>query len=110
MQSLEQLKSELESLDENEKIQYLENFRKSINTLSPLGKQPINLVQWVDIDKVQANDYNPNSVAGEEMNLLYVSILHDGYTQPVVTIYDKDIDKYIIIDGFHRYFTCKNKS
>jgi hypothetical protein len=57
---------------------------------------------------VQANDYNPNSVASQEMHLLYTSILHDGYTQPVVTIYDEDIGKYVIIDGFHRYFTCKN--
>jgi len=40
--------------------------------------------------------------------LLYTSILHDGYTQPVVTIYDEELDKYVIIDGFHRYFTCKN--
>ncbi len=42
------------------------------------------------------------------MGLLYTSILHDGYTQPVVTIYDDVKDKYIIIDGFHRYFTCKS--
>lgn len=37
------------------------------------------------------------------MKLLYISIREDGYTQPVVTIYDKEIDKYVIIDGFHRY-------
>ena len=42
------------------------------------------------------------------MGLLYTSILHDGYTQPVVTIYDEEQKKYIIIDGFHRYFTCKS--
>jgi len=39
---------------------------------------------------------------------LYKSIKHDGYTQPVVTIYDEAKDEYIIVDGFHRYFTCKN--
>lgn len=65
--------------------------------------QPVSKVIWVDINKVQANDYNPNSVATSEMRLLYTSILQDGFTQPVVTIYDKDLDKYIIIDGFHRY-------
>tara|TARA_B110000881_G_C18556613_1_gene507303 strand:+ start:813 stop:1382 length:570 start_codon:yes stop_codon:yes gene_type:complete len=69
---------------------------------------PVNDVQWVPIEKVQANDYNPNSVAGEEMRLLYVSIAQDGYTQPIVTIYDEQIDKFIIVDGFHRYFTAKN--
>ena len=71
-------------------------------------KQPITKVEWIDRDSLKANDYNPNNVASQEMHLLYTSILHDGYTQPVVTIYDEDKGKYIIIDGFHRYFTCKN--
>jgi len=75
--------------------------------LSPLNSQPIDFVRWVPIGQVQANDYNPNSVAKSEMRLLYTSILHDGYTQPVVTIWDEKIKKYIIVDGFHRYFTCK---
>lgn len=73
-------------------------------------KQPIDLVRWIPVEKVQPNDYNPNSVAKIEMGLLYKSIKHDGYTQPVVTIYDGSIDKYIIVDGFHRYFTCKNNA
>ena len=68
--------------------------------------QPIDLVKWVPIKDVQPNDYNPNSVAKVEMGLLYKSIKHDGYTQPIVTIYDEDIKKYVIVDGFHRYFTC----
>jgi len=69
---------------------------------------PINKVLWVPIDQVQANDYNPNSVATNEMTLLYTSISHDGYTQPIVTIYDEKIKKYIIVDGFHRYTTARN--
>lgn len=71
-------------------------------------KQPIDNVIWVDINDVVPNDYNPNSVASTEMQLLYSSILHDGYTQPIVTIYDKITKKYVIVDGFHRYFTGKN--
>ena len=58
----------------------------------------------------KANDYNPNSVASIEMELLYVSISHDGYTQPIVTVYDKELGKYIIVDGFHRYFIAKAKA
>ena len=69
--------------------------------------QPINNVIWVPIEQVQSNHYNPNSVAKSEMRLLYTSIKHDGYTQPVVTIYDKKLNKYIIIDGFHRYAIMK---
>ncbi len=69
--------------------------------------QPIDFVRWVPIDQVQANDYNPNSVAHTEMRLLYTSILHDGYTQPIVTIWDNVLQKYVIVDGFHRYFVMK---
>lgn len=72
-----------------------------------MKEHPIHNVQWVHIDKVKANNYNPNSVAKNEMNLLYTSIKQDGYTQPVVTIYDKKNDKYIIVDGFHRYSIMK---
>lgn len=76
--------------------------------MSDIPKQPISDVQWVSIDLVEPNDYNPNSVAGQEMKLLHTSIKHDGYTQPIVTIYDEEKKKYVIVDGFHRYFTCKN--
>ena len=70
--------------------------------------QPVNSVLWVNINDVEANDYNPNSVAPREMQLLYTSIKHDGYTQPVVTVYDEDRQKYVIVDGFHRYFVMKS--
>lgn len=71
-------------------------------------KHPISDVRWVPIDDVEPNDYNPNAVASKEMKLLYTSIKHDGYTQPIVTIWDEERQKYVIVDGFHRYYTCKN--
>ena len=64
---------------------------------------PVLNVKMVSIDKVVANDYNPNKVATPEMELLKHSIEEDGYTQPIVTYYDKENDKYIVVDGFHRY-------
>jgi ParB-like chromosome segregation protein Spo0J len=70
-------------------------------------KLPIMNVKLVDIDKIIANDYNPNKVATPEMKLLELSILEDGYTQPIVTYYDAEQDKYIIVDGFHRYTVGK---
>ena len=76
--------------------------------MSDIPNQPISDVLWVSVDDVEPNDYNPNTVAGQEMKLLHTSIKHDGYTQPIVTIYDKEKKKYVIVDGFHRYFTCKN--
>lgn len=71
-------------------------------------KSPVYAVKAVPIEKVTANDYNPNSVAPPEMELLETSIWEDGYTQPVVTVYDKERDMYIVVDGFHRFLTLKN--
>lgn len=66
-------------------------------------KSPVYNVQAIPLERIQANDYNPNSVARPEMDLLYESILNDGYTMPIVCYYNKDTDKYIIVDGFHRH-------
>ena len=63
---------------------------------------PINEVLWVPHEKVVPNDYNPNSVATNEMLLLHTSIMADGYTQPIVTVRDEENDRYIVVDGFHR--------
>lgn len=67
---------------------------------------PVYNVLRVPLDKVKANDYNPNAVAPPEMELLETSIWEDGYTQPVVTFYDKEQDMYIVVDGFHRFTVC----
>lgn len=69
----------------------------------PAHQHPITHARWVPLEEVQANDYNPNSVARQEMRLLHTSIAADGYTQPVVVIWDDDLGKYVIVDGFHRY-------
>lgn len=71
-------------------------------------KSPVYNVIAVEVGKIQANAYNPNSVASPEMKLLYESILNDGYTMPIVCYYLPEIDKYEIVDGFHRY-TIINK-
>ncbi len=96
-----------EIVDTREKIAFLEDLRAFIHKISPQNSQPVNFVRWIPIEKVHANDYNPNSVAKNEMRLLYVSISHDGYTQPVVTVYDEAKDQYVIVDGFHRYTTMR---
>lgn len=69
---------------------------------------PVYGVRRVPIEQVTANDYNPNSVAPPEMALLETSIWEDGYTQPVVVVYDSDNDKYVVVDGFHRYCTLRD--
>jgi ParB-like chromosome segregation protein Spo0J len=69
---------------------------------------PVSNVLWVDADLVQANDYNPNSVAPPEMRLLELSIEQDGYTQPIVT-WLRDDGVYEVVDGFHRHRVGKEK-
>lgn len=66
-------------------------------------KSPVYKIKAIPIEKISPNDYNPNTVAPPEMKLLYDSIKEDGYTMPIVCYYDKENDKYIIVDGFHRY-------
>lgn len=65
-------------------------------------RHPVSRVRWVPVEQVKANDYNPNSVAPPEMELLQLSIETDGYTQPIVT-WQTGPDAYEVIDGFHRY-------
>jgi len=78
--------------------------------VSPFRSQPIGNVRWIPMEKVVSNDYNPNSVATREMSLLYTSILHDGYTQPVVVVFDPAKYLYVIVDGFHRYTTMRRNA
>jgi len=68
---------------------------------------PVYNVKAIPLEKITANEYNPNRVAPPEMKLLELSIWEDGYTQPVVCYYDKEADQYIIVDGFHRYTVMK---
>ncbi len=70
-------------------------------------QSPVYHVRAVPVEKVIANNYNPNVVAPPEMKLLELSIWEDGFTMPCVCYYEEDNDKYIIVDGFHRYTVLK---
>lgn len=63
-----------------------------------IEKQPVNSVKWVPRGKLRANNWNPNAVAPPELELLKLSIMEDGWTQPIVVLPD-----HTIIDGFHRW-------
>lgn len=68
---------------------------------------PVYSVKAVPLEKVVANNYNPNVVAPPEMRLLELSIWEDGFTMPCVCYYNAEKDKYILVDGFHRYRVLK---
>lgn len=97
---LEQLCAEIAALPEGEKIAALNEARKALHEISPFSGEPVDCVLWVPADQVEANDYNPNTVAPPEMRLLELSIGEDGYTQPIVA-WGKN-NYYEVVDGFHR--------
>ena len=65
-------------------------------------------VVLVPAEKVRANNYNPNNVPKNNMELLLQSLIDNGFCFPIVTIYDEEVDEYVIIDGFHRYTILKD--
>ena len=91
----------LSGLDLDEKIIAINSIRAALHDISPFKNEPVDFVKWVKNQEVYANDYNPNSVAPPEMELLERSISADGYTQPIVTW--PTPEGIEVIDGFHRH-------
>lgn len=96
----DEIVSRIAGLPLAEKIEALNAVRARLHEISPFRGEPVDFVRWVPADSVVSNDYNPNSVAPPEMELLRVSIAADGYTQPIVTMPDDGSN--VVIDGFHR--------
>lgn len=91
----------LADLPEDDRIDVINEIRLALREHSPMRREPVDCVLWVDADRVQANDYNPNVVAPPEMRLLQLSIMADGYTQPIVA-WPVEEGRYEVVDGFHR--------
>jgi ParB-like chromosome segregation protein Spo0J len=96
-----ELFAQLSDLSFDDRVSAINQIRAELHTFSPFKSEPVDFVEWVKSEDVRANDYNPNSVAPPEMELLKKSIQNDGYTQPIVTWpEDGNIE---VIDGFHRH-------
>lgn len=105
---IKELKKLISKLEVDEKVSVLNLIKVEMHSISPFKKEPVDCVLWVKNHEVQANDYNPNSVAPPEMKLLEISIEEDGYTQPIVSWHH---EHYEVVDGFHRNRVgkeCKN--
>lgn len=98
--SLKQRIKQIDSWDVDKKIQAINELKLALHSISPFKSEPVDCVLWVQNESVYANDYNPNSVAPPEMELLRLSIEADGYTQPIVTMQNENGRE--VIDGFHR--------
>lgn len=90
----------IENMPFTEKVEAINSIKAMLKEISPFTDNPVECVRWVKADEVIANDYNPNSVAPPEMELLHTSIQEDGYTQPIVVWQHDGI--YEVVDGFHR--------
>lgn len=89
-----------QGLDLDEQVTTLNRVRELVGEFSPFKTEPVDVIRWIRQVDVHANDYNPNTVAPPEMELLELSIWEDGYTQPIVTWTEQgDVE---VIDGFHR--------
>lgn len=100
---IESIRDQLKEIDDlplKEKIKIINEIKKELHKISPMRDEPVDCVIWVPAETVDANDYNPNSVASPEMKLLQHSIREDGYTQPIVAF--KEEDGFVVVDGFHR--------
>jgi ParB-like chromosome segregation protein Spo0J len=105
MKSIQEITTELlnhiESMELDEKVSAINEIKLALHNISPMKTEPVDCVLWVKNTSVIANDYNPNSVAPPEMELLRLSIANDGYTQPIVSMDNNDGTREVI-DGFHR--------
>jgi ParB-like chromosome segregation protein Spo0J len=99
---LEFLLKAKKELDVHSYVTLQNDLKQMMHENSPFKNEPVDFVKWVKNDNVVANDYNPNKVAPPEMELLEVSIMNDGYTQPIVTWGNPDKEAIEVIDGFHR--------
>jgi ParB-like chromosome segregation protein Spo0J len=92
--------NQIKSMELEDQVETVNELRKLLHAVSPFKDEPVDCVLWEPAEDVKANDYNPNSVAPPEMELLRVSIMSDGFTQPIVT--NREEEACVVIDGFHR--------
>ena len=50
-------------------IEDINEIENELYNKNPLKHNPVSRVQFIDIDKIEPNDYNPNAVAKNEMKL-----------------------------------------
>lgn len=101
IEKLNKLLEEISNMKLDEKVTAINEIKMQLHKISPFNSEPVDCVIWVKNNTVYANDYNPNSVAPPEMELLRLSISNDGYTQPIVSM-DNGNETREVIDGFHR--------
>lgn len=62
-------------------------------------------VQYVSVDDISPNTYNPNRQSDHDFELLCKSMSEDGFTQPIVAVKSKPgaSKPFVVVDGEHRW-------
>jgi len=108
MENVKPILFDVGQLPIEQRVDAINKIRAMIHAISPFKTEPVDYVRWVKNTDVHSNDYNPNSVAPPEMELLRLSIAADGYTQPIVSMPAEG--SYEVVDGFHRHRVGKECS
>lgn len=91
-----------------EKIKAMNKLRLFIHNCGPFSHEPVDCIQWVPLDAIITNDYNPNVMAIPEEKLLRHSLEIDGFTQPIVVSFESD--RFTVVDGAHRFIISSKSS
>jgi hypothetical protein len=83
-----------------EKIDFLNEARRILHEISPFNFEPIDFVEWVPAETLEANGWNPNHMADNERKMLVGSMRKYGMSQAIVSMKEGRI-----IDGWHRNYT-----
>ncbi len=100
---------EASKLPLKEKISFLNEARRILHDISPFSYEPIDFVEWVPASTLEANGWNPNHMAQNELNMLSGSMRKYGMFQAIVTSEIAE-GKRRIIDGWHRNYTGSTDS
>lgn len=82
--------------------------RKALSRMERRGRKAVErksaklerlIVEYVPVDKLRPNTWNPNRQTEHDFELLLRSMEEDGFTQPVIALRDSRV----IVDGEHRW-------
>jgi ParB-like chromosome segregation protein Spo0J len=92
-----------DAVEQRESLSAME--RKTRKAINEKAKRLETLeIKYVPIDRVYANEYNPNRQSEHDFELLLRSIEEDGFTQPIVCVAHPEIaEAWLIVDGEHRW-------
>lgn len=100
LDQVRKIAQEASNLPLEEKVNFLNEARRILHEISPFNFEPIDFVEWVPAETLEANGWNPNHMADNERKMLVGSMRKYGMSQAIVSMEDGRI-----IDGWHRNYT-----